>query len=360
MTTTSAPARSTLARTSSAAPPMATTSWSNPHARATPTAWPSSVPSRYGSSCLGRPRRRDPPAPRTSPATKGSVRADGTLVLRRERGLAALAAEVDRLAVVLERRRAGDGGDRHPADRVDGGRRRSGAGGGADRGARSSRRTATILARIESAISAGVRAPMSRPAGTSMRREELLGDAVAVQLADHAVAALPAGDEADVRQARLEAPAQRDELVAPVAPRRPARGRPAAARGRRRPRAPRRARARRRSARPRRRSACRPPRGRAGPGRRARGRPRSHRPRGRGSGPSRRRRPPRRRPPPRRTGGCAAARPRRSPSPSASRRARCARRTRRPRSPRSSRRRAPGRRRPPPRSSGAARARRSR
>src|SRR4051794_41547763 len=65
--------------------------------------------------------------------TNGSVRG-GMLVGQLELGLAALGAEVDGLALVPERGRAGYGGHGHPADRVDGGRRgglRGGRGGGA-------------------------------------------------------------------------------------------------------------------------------------------------------------------------------------------------------------------------------------
>src|SRR3954447_4228192 len=69
-TTTSMPCRSTDSRTSSAAPPSVTTSWSNPHARAQSSTYPSSVPSRYGSSCLGCPSRLDPPAASSNPPVK--------------------------------------------------------------------------------------------------------------------------------------------------------------------------------------------------------------------------------------------------------------------------------------------------
>src|SRR3954462_6675793 len=68
--TTSAPRRSTFARTSSAPPPSVTRSWSNPQARAESSTGPSSVVPSYGSVCLGRPRRLDPPAASTRPATK--------------------------------------------------------------------------------------------------------------------------------------------------------------------------------------------------------------------------------------------------------------------------------------------------
>src|SRR5689334_17190840 len=49
-----------------------------------------------------------------------SVRDGGMLALRLVLRLAALAAEVDSLAAAGDRRRALDGGDGHPADRVDG------------------------------------------------------------------------------------------------------------------------------------------------------------------------------------------------------------------------------------------------
>src|SRR5262245_51210882 len=215
--TASTPCRSTAARTSSAAPPTATSSWSNAHSRATPTAWPSRVPPSNGRSCFGRPRRRDPPAARTSPATKGSVGADGMPVPRGERGHAALAAEVDRLAVVHHRWRARDGGHGHAADRVHGRGGRAGGGGrsGRDRGA--------ALAPNGDDAGEDRQRDLRRGAGADVeaRRdldaaEQLLGDAVAAQLADHAVAAGAAGDQAHVRQAGLEAGAQRADLVATV------------------------------------------------------------------------------------------------------------------------------------------------
>ena len=52
-------------------PPITQMSWSNSHARAVVRTWPSSVVSRYGRSCLGAPRRFDPPAARTRPVTNG-------------------------------------------------------------------------------------------------------------------------------------------------------------------------------------------------------------------------------------------------------------------------------------------------
>ena len=73
-----------------------------------------------------------------------------------------------------------------------------------------------IRARIESAISAGVRAPMSIPAGVSSAAEQLVGDALGAELIDHGRAALPARHEPDVGQAGLEAGPQDRDLVLPV------------------------------------------------------------------------------------------------------------------------------------------------
>src|SRR3954452_16324618 len=100
---------------------MATIVRSNAQAFAVATTWPSSVPSPKGRSCLGRPRRFDPPAPSTSPVTNGSI-GGGMLVGRLELLLAAPAAEVHDLALVLQRERRGHGGHGHPADRIDRGR----------------------------------------------------------------------------------------------------------------------------------------------------------------------------------------------------------------------------------------------
>ena len=98
-----------------------------------------------------------------------------------ERQLAALAAEVDRLSPCAQRRRVVGDDDRHAADRVDRGDRARRAAGGAQRAPVRGRRTSTIRARIESAISAAVRAPMSIPAGVSTA-QQLLGDAGLAQL----------------------------------------------------------------------------------------------------------------------------------------------------------------------------------
>ena len=73
-----------------------------------------------------------------------------------------------------------------------------------------------MRATIDSATSAGVRAPMSSPAGVSSRLEQLLGDALGAQLLDHRRAALPARHEAHVADARLEPRAQRRHLVVAV------------------------------------------------------------------------------------------------------------------------------------------------
>src|SRR3954451_12380914 len=85
-------------------------SWSKSHPRATPTTCPSSVPSRNGSVCFGRPSRFEPPAPRTSPQVKSGMR---------EGVLAAVAAEVHGLPVPLRGGGAGADGDGHPAHGVD-------------------------------------------------------------------------------------------------------------------------------------------------------------------------------------------------------------------------------------------------
>ena len=155
------------------------------------------------------------------------------LVLRLELRLAALAAEVDRLAVVLERRRARDA--RRPSSRRSGRSRaapaarrprrprRQSASGGAAVARRGARRRS--CARIESAISAGVRAPMSMPAGTSIRASCSLGHAVAAQLGEHARAALRAGDEADVRAGPPRGRGAACAARRARAPRRRARGR---------------------------------------------------------------------------------------------------------------------------------------
>ena len=86
LTTTSAPDRFTRERTFSDSPPSATSSWSNSHARAVATVWSSRVAPLYGSSCLGRPSRLEPPAARTSPATNGSLMAMVPLVVRARSG----------------------------------------------------------------------------------------------------------------------------------------------------------------------------------------------------------------------------------------------------------------------------------
>src|SRR3954469_1962195 len=102
---------------------MATTSWSNGHPRAVATVWWTSVAVPKGSSCFGWPSRFEPPAARTSPATNASL-AGMAHGVGGVRGAAALAAEVDGRAVVLEAGRRVRDQDLHAADRVDRGCRR--------------------------------------------------------------------------------------------------------------------------------------------------------------------------------------------------------------------------------------------
>ena len=78
-------------------------------------------------------------------------------------------------------------------------------------GVRWRRRVATSSARIESAISSGVRAPMSSPAGVCTR----VG-VRRVEAGEHGGAALAARDQADVVDARVERRLQHRLLVAPV------------------------------------------------------------------------------------------------------------------------------------------------
>ena len=80
----------------------------------------------------------------------------------------------------------------------------------------SPRRTATMRARIDSAISSGVRAPMSSPAGVSSLARRSSVTPSACKLGDHGRAAHAAGHQADVGQVRLEPAPQRAQLVAPV------------------------------------------------------------------------------------------------------------------------------------------------
>ena len=121
--------------------------------------------------------------------------------------------------------RARDGSHRHPADRVDGERRRRpgrrAPATATERvspapAARPSRRTATIL-RQDRERDLGRRARTDvETRGHVDARELLLEHAVAAQLGEHSGAALRTGDEADVGQAGLEAPAERVQLVAAV------------------------------------------------------------------------------------------------------------------------------------------------
>src|SRR2546423_7790095 len=195
-TTTSAPSRSTAPRTSSAAAPIATISWSKRQLRATLTTWPSSVVPAKGSSCLGRPRRLEPPAPSTSPATNPSVGEPGMPVLCLVLGPATVAAEVHNLTVARQGRRAGHGRHRHPADRVNGqalraGGRLSGAG-----------RIAASMHRGGAAVSHGDdpgqdrQRDLGRRAGPDVDAgrnvdpgQQLVRHAVSAQLGEHAGAA---------------------------------------------------------------------------------------------------------------------------------------------------------------------------
>ncbi len=79
-----------------------------------------------------------------------------------------------------------------------------------------SRLTVTTFARIDSAISAGVRAPMSRPAGTSIRSRSSADTPSPRSSPITPSPRLRAGHQAHVGQARLQTAAQRVQLVAPV------------------------------------------------------------------------------------------------------------------------------------------------
>ena len=267
-------------------------------------------------------------------------------MLQREGVLAAVAAEVERLALVLERGRARHDRDRHPAHRIDRGRRRLLRRAPHCDDLRQDRER-DLLRRARADVEPGRRvdaveqlgcatpSPRSSPSTPWPRRR---------------LATSPTYGSAclERRPSARAAPRGRDR-------RRPARGRPRAARSRRRRRRPCRARTRRRAAAARARSACRPRPARAARAPPAPRTPRSSPQTGTGSARSRRRAPPRRR-----TAPPAAASSRRSRSRAARTRARSARRSRRPRSPRSSRPRARARCCRASRSSGARPAPRSR
>src|SRR5450432_4146491 len=145
-------------------------------------------------------------------------------VLGFELRLAALAAEVDRLALVLDGWGALDGGDGHPADGVDRdprrrvarrayGSRRVAGGEVAGAGAAAHRDDLRQDRECDLGGSAGA----DVDAGGHVDQPELLvGDAVCAQLVDHACAALAAGHQADVRNGRVERSAEGVELVATV------------------------------------------------------------------------------------------------------------------------------------------------
>ena len=171
LTTTSAPDRSTRARTFSAltadAPPAA--GRTRTRARCA-TVWSSSVAPPYGSSCFGpaepaRAARRQDES-RDERITHGSNGPRGACVVRRP-----AAATPARAAI------------------------------------------ATISARIDSAISSGVRAPMSRPAGVCTRARS---SSETSRLSDDRLAAPAARHQADVGDADVERGGQRVLLVAAV------------------------------------------------------------------------------------------------------------------------------------------------
>src|SRR5919202_258620 len=171
---TSAPERSTRARTLSAAPPIATSSWSKPQARAVPTVWSSSVARPNGNSCFGRPSRDEPPAARTRPETNGSALgiADGP---GGEALAASLAAEVERRDVPTAHRH--DLGEDRKRD---------------------------LLGRVRGDVQPGRRAN----AGAQV--------VVDVQRREHRGAAPAAGHEADVRNAVAQRALERALLVPAV------------------------------------------------------------------------------------------------------------------------------------------------
>ena len=151
-------------------------------------------------------------------------------VLGEERVATRLAAEVDGLALVLDRRRRlATAATVMPqigstATVAAGGRRRRPCAAGRAPASSSSRRTATIWARIESAISPGVRAPISIPAGTSIRSSapRRRRRRAARRGRRRRACGWRRGRR---RQAGVEPQAQRVQLVAPVAGDDHARGR---------------------------------------------------------------------------------------------------------------------------------------
>src|SRR3954452_4802696 len=203
--TTSAPLRSTLARTSSAAPPSATTSWSKPQARAESSTWPSSVVPRYGSVCFGRPRRLEPPAASTRPATKSLSGRD----IRLEAFPAPLAAEPHGAPVALDVRRGRCGRDLHPAHRVDrGAGSREGLPGAAGAHDLRQDRQCDLVGGLGADVEAGGRADA---------RDVLLRErASRPQLVEHCGAAPAARDETDVGHAGAQCALERILLVAAV------------------------------------------------------------------------------------------------------------------------------------------------
>ena len=117
------------------------------------------------------------------------------LVLRLELGLAAVAAEVDGLAVHAQRRCARYRGDRHPADRVNGGHDACSTAGRLWTSAAVAVDGDDAREDRQGDLGRGARADVE-PGGHVDPGEQVVGHAVAAQLGEHAVAALAAGDEA--------------------------------------------------------------------------------------------------------------------------------------------------------------------
>src|SRR5262245_25325778 len=236
--TTSAHERSTALRTRSELPPIATMSWSKPQLRAVATVWSSSVAEPNGSSCLGSPRRSEPPAASTRPETKRSADGGTARSLRREAVAAALRAEVVGLAVALELDAGGADSDLHPAHRVGGDRERRGFGGrGAGRrglgtrgrgigrrggAGRNGPEPDALRAGVprrddlgqdrERDLLGGLGADLE-PGGGSQRASQLLGE---IEGGPHRLAALVTGDEGDVGDALAEGFGEHSLLLASV------------------------------------------------------------------------------------------------------------------------------------------------
>ena len=167
--TTSVPSSDTASRTSWAAPPKVTISWSNPALRATSGWRRARSYHRYGRSCFGVPGGWScrPPALCQLRHRFLSVRSCAA-ILGRERRPASQAAEPVVRAGQPEAFGGGTDGHRHAAHRVDG-LLRAGRPAAATCSGYRSRRAAMSSAAIERAISAGVLAPMANPTGVCTR-----------------------------------------------------------------------------------------------------------------------------------------------------------------------------------------------